>query len=159
MGVTGDALCVSWLLSLSWSYSHSISSPNVTPLTNPAKVKDQGLCYCNSDTWGWHNSHQSSHQHNQSAYFPEFKKSSKYTGGTITETKPCHSALLICQLVYSDNHPPYVLWLVWQKLCQYRQHRASNTHRAEPIENALMIDPIKGCTEINLRDPSLLPTL
>ena len=33
--------------------------PKVTPLTNPAKVKDQGLCYCNSDAWGWHNSHQS----------------------------------------------------------------------------------------------------
>ena len=25
--------------------------------------------------------------------------------------------------------------------------------------NALMIYPIKGCTEINRRDPSLLPTL
>ena len=33
--------------------------PKVTPLTNPAKVTDQGLCYCNSDAWGWHNSHQS----------------------------------------------------------------------------------------------------
>ena len=27
MGVTGDALCVTWSLSQSWSYSHSISSP------------------------------------------------------------------------------------------------------------------------------------
>ena len=27
------------------------------------------------------------------------------------------------------------------------------------IENALIVDPIKGCTEINLQDPSLLPTL
>ena len=32
-------------------------TPKVTPLTNPAKVTDQGLCYCNSDAWGWHNSH------------------------------------------------------------------------------------------------------
>ena len=39
------------------------------------------------------------------------------------------------------------------------KHRTSNTHRAELIENALMVDPIKGCTEINLHDPSLLPTL
>ena len=31
----------------------------VTPLTNPAKVTDQGLSYCNSDAWGRHNSHQS----------------------------------------------------------------------------------------------------
>ena len=34
-------------------------SLKVTPLTNPAKVTDQGLCYCNSNAWGWHNSHQS----------------------------------------------------------------------------------------------------
>ena len=25
----------------------------VTPLTNPAKVTDQRLYYCNSDAWGW----------------------------------------------------------------------------------------------------------
>ena len=29
----------------------------VTPLTNPAEVTDQGLYYCNSNAWGWHNSH------------------------------------------------------------------------------------------------------
>ena len=33
-------------------------SPKVTLLTNPAKVTDQGLCYCDSDAWGWHNSTQ-----------------------------------------------------------------------------------------------------
>ena len=33
--------------------------PKVTPRTNPANVTDQGLCNCNSDAWGWHNSHQS----------------------------------------------------------------------------------------------------
>ena len=31
--------------------------------------------------------------------------------------------------------------------------------RAELMENAQMVDPIKGCTEVNLHDPSLLPTL
>ena len=31
----------------------------VTPLSNLAKVTDQGLCYCNSNACGWHNSHQS----------------------------------------------------------------------------------------------------
>ena len=25
----------------------------VSPLTNPAKVTDQILCYCNSNAWGW----------------------------------------------------------------------------------------------------------
>ena len=40
------------------------------------------------------------------------------------------------------------------------KNRTSNTHRAELIENAQMVDPIKGCTEkVNLHDPSLLPTL
>ena len=29
----------------------------VTPITNPAKVTDQGFCNCNSNAWGWHNSH------------------------------------------------------------------------------------------------------
>ena len=43
--------------------------------------------------------------------------------------------------------------------CQYTQHRTSNTHRAELIENALMVDHMKGCTEIYLHDPSLLSTL
>ena len=31
----------------------------VTPLTNLAEVTDQGLCYRNSNAWGWHNSYQS----------------------------------------------------------------------------------------------------
>ena len=34
-------------------------SPKVTPLTNPAKVTDQGLCYCNSNACEYYNSHQS----------------------------------------------------------------------------------------------------
>ena len=38
---------------------NQLHPPKVTPLTNPAKITDQGLCYCNSDAWGWHNSHQS----------------------------------------------------------------------------------------------------
>ena len=54
----------------------------------------------------------------------------------------------------------FVLWSVLSCLnCQYRQDRTSNTHRAEFIENTQMVDPIKGCTEINLHDASLLPPL
>ena len=30
----------------------SIVIYTMTPLTNPAKVTDQGLCYCNSNSWG-----------------------------------------------------------------------------------------------------------
>ena len=44
------------------------------------------------------------------------------------------------------------------ELCHYRQHRACNAHRAL-IENSPMIDLIKGCTEIDLHNPDLLPTL
>ena len=57
--VTGDALCVTWRQSLSWSYSIQFHSINVTPLTNPAEITDQGLCYCNSNAWQRHNSHKS----------------------------------------------------------------------------------------------------
>ena len=39
--------------------SNQYHPPKVTPLTNPTKITDQGLCYCNPDAWGWHNSHQS----------------------------------------------------------------------------------------------------
>ena len=41
----------------------------------------------------------------------------------------------------------------------YYYYITSNTHRSQPIENALMDDPIKGWTEISLHDSSLLPTL
>ena len=33
------------------------------------------------------------------------------------------------------------------------------SHRTELTKNSLMVDPIKGCAEINLHGPSLLPTL
>ena len=47
----------------------------------------------------------------------------------------------------------------FDELCQCRQHRNSYVHRTELTQNSLMVDPIKGCTEINLYDPSLMPTL
>ena len=43
-----------------------------------------------------------------------------------------------------------VLWSVWYKLCYYRQDRTYNTNRAEPTENSLMVNPIKGCVKRNL---------
>ena len=44
-------------------------------------------------------------------------------------------------------------------MCQYRQHRTSNSHKAEFKNNTLMVNPIKDRTKINLHDPCLLPTL
>ena len=40
MMVSEDALCVTWRLLEYLSYSYSISSSMVTPLTNPAEVMD-----------------------------------------------------------------------------------------------------------------------
>ena len=60
--------------------------PKVTPLTDPAKVSDQGLRYCNSDASDAQQPSKWSHQHNGSAYFPKWKKVPKCTGGTITGT-------------------------------------------------------------------------
>ena len=49
--------------------------------------------------------------------------------------------------------------ITYCKLCKYIEDRASNTHRTELTENTLMVDPIKGCAEINLHDPRVMPTL
>ena len=60
MRVIGDALCVTWRLSYSLRLTRSQFHPQkVTPLTNLHEVTAQGLCCCNSNTWGWHNSYQS----------------------------------------------------------------------------------------------------
>ena len=58
-----------WWLGMHWAwpgdyYSLGVTriqfhSSKVTSLSGPSKVTDQGLCYCNSNAWGWHNSHQS----------------------------------------------------------------------------------------------------
>ena len=101
-----------------------------------------------------------SHRHNQSAYSPKWKKVPRCIEGTIMGTKTAlrHSWHYVNQAIPTTvNHT--VMWSIWLKLCQYRQHRTSNTHRTELIQNFLMVDPIKGCAGINLYDPSLLPTL
>ena len=61
---------------------------------------------------------------------------------------PCSTPVTTSTSLFRQPSTTYnVLWSVWQKLCQYRQHITSNTHRAEPTE------------PINLHDPGLLPTL
>ena len=42
---------------------------------------------------------------------------------------------------------------------QYTQNRTPNTHRAEFIENFMMVDAINSSTEINPHDPGLLLSL
>ena len=55
----------------------------VTPLTNPAKVTDQGLSTATLTPDGTEPS-KWSHQHNRSVYFPKWRKALKCTAGTIT---------------------------------------------------------------------------
>ena len=82
-------------------------SPKVTPLTNTAKVTDQGLCYCNSNAWGCTTAIKVESSALPISYFPELKKAPKCTGGTITGPKHSHAALLKQrQTVYFVNHPP-----------------------------------------------------
>ena len=50
-----------------------------------------------------------------------------------------------------------VQWPVWEKLCQSRQHRTSNTHRAELIENTPWIEPSRGCSKINVSNLASCP--
>ena len=59
MGVTGDALCLTWRLSWSWSYSYSISSPKSHTTHSLWRGHGSGTQLRNSSAWGWHNSHQS----------------------------------------------------------------------------------------------------
>ena len=65
--------------------------PKVTPLTDPAKVTDQGLCYCISDAWGWHNSHQSGVISITDQLISKMKKNSKVyrRNNNGPKTLPC----------------------------------------------------------------------
>ena len=77
-------------------------------LTLPRSGIRASACYCISNAWGWHNSHQGSviSMTDHAAYFQEWKKAPKCTGGTITGPKHCSAVLLKHQPAYSDNHPP-----------------------------------------------------
>ena len=97
-------------------------SPKVTSLTNLAKVTDQGLCYCNSNAWWWLNSNESRViSITDQLIFQE----KKLRSGTLTalNTALRHSWYNVNQFTPTTIHDN-VLWSVWQKLCQYREHRA-----------------------------------
>ena len=93
-----------------------------------------------------------SHLHNQSAYSPEWKKAPKCTWGIITVPKHCSRHFLhsVNQCTLTTVHHN-VMWSIWYKLCQYRQHGTSDIHKIELLENSLVVDPIKGRAEINLQ--------
>ena len=70
---------------------------------------------------------------------------------------------ILCNLIWGlhtvyHGNPIYIsYWYYKMFLAGYRQHRTSNTHKTEHIDNSLMVDPIEGCAEINFHDPSLHP--
>ena len=99
------------------------------------------------DAWGWHNSH------------PEWETAPRCKGGnnnwpttlsygtpdiTLTSLLRQPSTITCCNLFYGNFD---------------RQHRNSNTHNAELIQNSPMVDFIKGCAEICWHYSSLLPTI
>ena len=80
----------------------------VTPLTNPAKVTDQELCYCNCDGWGWHNSHQSGViSITDQLILKKMEKSSEVyrRNNNRPKTLPCGTPDTTLP-VYFNSHPP-----------------------------------------------------
>ena len=125
-------------------------STKVTPLANTAEVMDQGLYYCNSNIWLSYNSHHSEvisitdqliFQNGKD--FQSLQEGHQRAQNTALQ-HPWHNIKQFTPTTIHHN----VLWLVWQKLCQYIQQRTPNTHSAPLIDNAQMVDPIKDCTEI-----------
>ena len=119
---------------------------------------DQGLCYCNSDVWGWHNSNQSGVE--LITLFSRIEKSLEVyrRNNNWPKTLPCGTP--DTTLTSLLRQPSTITCCDrFDRNCVNRQHRTSNTHRAELIENALVLDPTNGCTETNLHDPIFLPTL
>ena len=86
------------------------------------------------------------------------EKIPKCTGGTIMDRK--HFPVAVRTTLTSLLQQPFNITCCdrFDKTCQYRLHRTSNTHRAELIENCLMVDSIKAFSEVNLHNPSLLLT-
>ena len=111
--------------------SIEFNSPNITPLTNPAKVADQGLCYYNSNAWLWHHSHQSGVISITDLHIFQNRKKRRSVQGEQSRVQNIN----VNQFTLTTIHHN-MLWSVWKKLCQYRQHRTSNAHRAGFTENA-----------------------
>ena len=119
------------------------------------------LCYCNSHAWIWHNFHQSGViTITVQLIFHNGKSSDVYrrnNNGPKTLPWCTPDTMLTCLL-----WQPFTITCclsVWHKLCQYRQHRTSNNHQTDHIENVMRVNHIKGRTEINLHYPRPVPIL
>ena len=80
-------------------------------------------------------------EHNGSAYFPDWKKAPKCTGGTITGQKT-----LSCgthhKTLTSLHRQLSTITCCDRFDRKYREQRTSNSHRAELIENTLIVGPV-----------------
>ena len=100
-----------------------------------------------------------SHRNNRSVHSLEWKNSSEVyrLNNNVSETQSC------------GTPDPTLTNLLYQPstitCCDRFDRNCVNIINTEPptptkqhIENSIMVDPMKGCAEINLHDPSLLPT-
>ena len=124
--------------------------PKVTSLTDPAKVTDQGLCYCNSDAWGRHNSHQNGVISITDQLIFKMEKSFVVyrRNNNGHKTLPCGTP--------DTTLTSLLLQPSTITCCDRFDRNFVNIDMTEPpipteqsfIENAQMVDPIKGCTEV-----------
>ena len=85
-----------------------------------------------------------SHLHNRSAYSPEWRTTPRCTYGTITgpKTLPCGTPDTTLNSLLQQ--PSTILCCdLFDRNCQYRQHRTSNTHTTELMKNSQIFDPIR----------------
>ena len=102
-----------------------------------------------------------SHRHNRLAYSPEWKKSQRCTGRTITghKTLPCCTPDTTLTSLLQQESTITCCDRFDRNCVNIDNTKPPSTHRTELIENSLMVDPINGFAEVNLDDPSLLLTL
>ena len=137
--------------------------PKVTPLINLHEVTAHWLCYFNFKAWGWHNSYQSlvigiTDQlilQNGKKSFEVYRRNNNEPKTLPCGTPDTTSTSLLLQ--------PSII-----TCCDRSDRNCANIDNTEPpipTEQSLYRIPwwltisIKGCAEINLHDPSLLPSL
>ena len=122
----------------------------VTPLANPAEVTDQRLCYCNSNAWGWHNSHQSGIIGITDQ--PTFQKGKKLWGVQKNNNGPKSLPCCTPETTFTSflRQPSTIT------CCDGLDRNCANIYNTEPllptewttpIEWTTLNDPIKGCTD------------
>ena len=119
--------------------------PKVTPRIHSDEVTVQGLSYRNSSPWGWHNSHQSGIVSITNKLILQNGK--KFRGvqkeQQRAKTLPCGTPdTTLTSLLRDPSTKTYCDRL--DKNCVSTDNTEPPIPTAEPIENSLMVDPIKS---------------